>query len=962
GEEILFLARTPGFSTFAFVDNTNEEFSLGTHENTENVDGYVRLIQNYTQGRFTSRVFDAGGIAEWDNLVWSFVEPSQPASETDYVGAEPTILPDGSSQLGVLVENNYTATQAADGSYEVINEGSTGEGTAIVNYSYPDNLFVTEGGVVSSENLGLGKPDEAEGSTTEPDNRWAKLHENLTDRMWFAEQTGVLSTISTDDVMYLEYTFQCPAGDYLILGLGTINSTNTGEIAVSHLYIDGYVLGEAYWGPQATTDWINEAWIKKVSFSEGSHTVGISIASALGSYNVQIDNCAVLIWKLPTLYFYKEKEAATRDTGNVTALTFTAPQTDNYLILASVEFSAGTATDGTIALNIDGTSVKNITREIPVSGDYLPVAVMRVIELTAGDHTIAWNSPTTNLKRRMRIFAVPFGSIPWWGAHLDNYLDIPGVYPTWTTLLSLSFTAPYDGPYLAIGSLETYQDSVNTYTALSSNGVVYCQTRETPEEDRDETWSFFFRKVPMSAGSTYTASLLGAVDAVASDAYDLDLCTFYGACATTDITFYIYAMVGQDNYELQLKYYVAGDPETYDILLWNYGTGAWDVVGTLSSTTPDIFTLDLTGTAYILGTGEVRVRFRQGNPDLSISELWIDYLRVKNTDYVPAGQSLNWCYVITNVTSNYENYDLQVRGYSAGDTEYIMVYVWKQSTGSWEYTGYNLPVNTPSTFTYRLSPITDYLVGDNIYVKLGDQVPSDTVTTTCYIDLVVLSEAFMGVSDVRLQLRVSLDGLTWTDWMGPDGTPNTYFESNFTTMENIPDNRYIQYRVYFSTNTTLLTGANGPKVDWVRINASSLPNLIYPINVNINTSQPTFRWETVAADSYHLQIATDPGFTNLVVDNENIPGTENTWTPPNPLPDNHYWWRIQRYYNGAYYAWCGPENFRIDTLAPGPPGVVSPADGAVLNDNTPLLDWDPPDENSYPLLYQVWIAYDSSFL
>jgi PGF-pre-PGF domain-containing protein len=74
--EVHFSAQTPGFSIICFVDNSNEDFTQGTHENTENVDDAVRLISDYTQGRFTSRVIDAGQTVNWDNLVWTENEPS----------------------------------------------------------------------------------------------------------------------------------------------------------------------------------------------------------------------------------------------------------------------------------------------------------------------------------------------------------------------------------------------------------------------------------------------------------------------------------------------------------------------------------------------------------------------------------------------------------------------------------------------------------------------------------------------------------------------------------------------------------------------------------------------------------------------------------------------------------------------------------------------------------------------
>ncbi|MFN4133981.1 MAG: hypothetical protein ACK4GQ_06430, partial [Candidatus Hadarchaeales archaeon] len=46
--------------------------------------------------------------------------------------------------------------------------------------------------------------------------------------------------------------------------------------------------------------------------------------------------------------------------------------------------------------------------------------------------------------------------------------------------------------------------------------------------------------------------------------------------------------------------------------------------------------------------------------------------------------------------------------------------------------------------------------------------------------------------------------------------------------------------------------------------------------------------------------------------------------------------------------------FRVDTIKPAPPTAVWPVQ-AKTNDNTPLLQWSPPPENSLPLRYYVWV-------
>ncbi|MFN4133533.1 MAG: PGF-pre-PGF domain-containing protein, partial [Candidatus Hadarchaeales archaeon] len=147
------LTSTPGFSIFSLVDNTDVDYSQGVHENTENVDNYVRLIQGYTQGRFTSRVFDAGGIAEWDNLQWSFTEPAGGAQEIDYVGAEPDTLKDGSARVGTQWQGTYENTKNPDdGSYENLSEAGAAGGVTYTVMQSPDNETVYAGGTIDTEN------------------------------------------------------------------------------------------------------------------------------------------------------------------------------------------------------------------------------------------------------------------------------------------------------------------------------------------------------------------------------------------------------------------------------------------------------------------------------------------------------------------------------------------------------------------------------------------------------------------------------------------------------------------------------------------------------------------------------------------------------------------------------------------------------------------------------------------
>ncbi|MEW5994776.1 MAG: PGF-pre-PGF domain-containing protein, partial [Candidatus Zixiibacteriota bacterium] len=75
-------------------------------------------------------------------------------------------------------------------------------------------------------------------------------------------------------------------------------------------------------------------------------------------------------------------------------------------------------------------------------------------------------------------------------------------------------------------------------------------------------------------------------------------------------------------------------------------------------------------------------------------------------------------------------------------------------------------------------------------------------------------------SRVRLQVRVSDDGEAWSEWLGPDGTPNTYFETSPGSLASIPAGRYIQWHAYLSSDGPELSGMNGPQLRDVMITNS----------------------------------------------------------------------------------------------------------------------------------------------
>ena len=1177
--EITFLATTPGFSVFAFVDNTDLDFSQGFHENTENVDNYVRLISGYTLGRFTARVFDAGGIAQWDNLEWSFTEPEAPASDIDYVEAEPDVLKDGSGRVGTQWQGTYENTRYPDdGSYENLSETGAAGGVTYTVMESNDNETVFAGGVINTENA-REPADTTEAGGTNYEN----IHENA--YVSFGYTYAQTYKSSRGEVENFPYQQQEAGGYATYVEGGVIVYSQQEAIAVYSTGAEvpsakrwtgtewvamptpNAVAGTVQWvvvksartrnelilgildssGDISLQIWngVTGGWSEPYVVSNVGTTVdayrcfdieyenGNDRAIVVFNMDNNTDNLYYVIWDgnswsdplpidVPTTGIPYWVELASNplpdnndilmimldsnrnvwgahwngsawdDMGNPNVWDTSASIATRKAIDVAYEYTTGdgmfvwadsvatdhyyrTWTGGVLSdpTLLDDPNAGSITDWIQLVAD--PLSDDLIIGLQNEDTEVNvafWNGSSWGAVSVLeggiesaadQSFALTFQRWPgregyvWaffgegallgrreytgsWSAKSTSGDDTArvvlqthwfdgtilgvvmgddsaggsydGIYPIWSTSpgswSNLTATErwvvselPANPIFERAGiscrrhwpvlyGLEVYENVDNIPLAENYFLEIYYKLSNTFDKFHVEVensqspgtwvragdltkdvWTLFSYQLHpdfLFGGENVHIRIIdndNTKESITNIYVDFVRVKGSKPGYNLDVVHTLMAPTGAATYTLEVEYYTIGDSENVAVYLWDFDVGQWVKVGELISSTPTQWTFNLTGTPYLLGTGKVKVRYVQSDVatalDTTITSFMLNYTRVKST--TAAGQSLDWQYTITGVTSGYENYDLKIRGYSYNDLEYIWIEVWNVVSESWEPTQYYLPRNAPSTITFRLSPLDNYLDGDNVYIKLRDDSPSDATTTYVIIDMIRLEEAFWGTSDVKLQLRVSGDNLTWTDWMGPDGTPNTYFESTVTSMENIPDNRYIQYRIYFWANTPSLSGASGPRVDWVRINASSLPNLIYPVGgISLSNPQPTFQWETVSADNYRLQIATDPDFANLIVDNSSIPGTENSWTPPSPLPDNFYYWRIQRYFNNSWYAWTSTETFRIDTLPPGPPTLLSPSDGEVLNDNTPLLDWDPPEENSYPLLYQVWIAYDSAFL
>ncbi len=181
--------------------------------------------------------------------------------------------------------------------------------------------------------------------------------------------------------------------------------------------------------------------------------------------------------------------------------------------------------------------------------------------------------------------------------------------------------------------------------------------------------------------------------------------------------------------------------------------------------------------------------------------------------------------------------------------------------------------------------------------------------------------------------------------------------SNYTPTADLPAGKPIYWRVRSN-------GANGPS-DWAvsstnlaSANPPSIPALLTPADKSLTTNyRPKLDWGNstvpllVPFGSYHLQLATDNSFSTLVVDKQDITGILNSsYTPDSDLsPNTTYYWRVRSFNgSGQYSSWSATRSFR--TALPKPTMLSLPANGATLQPNRPLFDWDDiPGASGYTL-------------
>ncbi|MGB6121723.1 MAG: hypothetical protein WBG80_07445, partial [Bacteroidota bacterium] len=152
-------------------------------------------------------------------------------------------------------------------------------------------------------------------------------------------------------------------------------------------------------------------------------------------------------------------------------------------------------------------------------------------------------------------------------------------------------------------------------------------------------------------------------------------------------------------------------------------------------------------------------------------------------------------------------------------------------------------------------------------------------------------------------------------------------------------------------------GGSGPYAStWSFETGLSVPLLVSPLDgAPEQPSALTLRWNTLdAATSYHVQVATDSGFTTgFALDDPNVVDTVRDVT--GLLNGAVYYWRVRGRNGLSSGPFSSAWSFSTGLSAPT---LVTPSNGSFTDPDDTVLRW---DSVSHASTYQVQVATDPSF-
>jgi hypothetical protein len=207
--------------------------------------------------------------------------------------------------------------------------------------------------------------------------------------------------------------------------------------------------------------------------------------------------------------------------------------------------------------------------------------------------------------------------------------------------------------------------------------------------------------------------------------------------------------------------------------------------------------------------------------------------------------------------------------------------------------------------------------------------------------------------------------------------PGRYWYSGYTLMAFTPGGQYFWNtrilrgaNALFKDYTNVFAGGtdwrilNGPRDMSFRLRGQNYPPPVAPIlffPANNATNLPvsdTLRWNrslSFGVPTYRVQVATDAGFTTIIVNDSTV--TDSTKAISGLNYNTPYWWRVSAKNLAGTSAYSTVFMFTT-LLTPAPPTLIAPLNNALGIIPTPLTDW-----SSVPTAtgYRIQISNDPNF-
>lgn len=140
-----------------------------------------------------------------------------------------------------------------------------------------------------------------------------------------------------------------------------------------------------------------------------------------------------------------------------------------------------------------------------------------------------------------------------------------------------------------------------------------------------------------------------------------------------------------------------------------------------------------------------------------------------------------------------------------------------------------------------------------------------------------------------------------------------------------------------------------------------VPVLVAPVNGSADEAVVLeLQWNASAsAIQYHLQVATDAQFTNLVVDDESV---DNVQYILRELElEGEYFWRLRAINDAGASEWSSVNRFKAveEARVPQPPRLVSPATGLEDMPTDIYFEWQPTHGASS---YHIQVSLEPNFI